>query len=355
VPLYKVIFLGSAVAGPEEETRLIDGLKRKFSLTAEKAERLFQRVPIVVKKSGSREELEKYVQAFKEIGGRARIEEELVEEVQESSKAPEPEKGRYLGAMITCPQCGFEQPEADECTKCGVVISKYRQYKEAARPAEPQVREIMFQEQVPAWESGEGFIGAFFKTVGEALFSPAQFFKKVGNGEGYLSPLVYGVICGIIGLGVEIVWDWFFLSILSERFALAEVMFQYYHATLNLMIFSLPLKAVLYIVIASVIVHFCLMMVGGNRNGFQRTFRTVAYSFTACLWLLVPFIGSIIILVYLLTLLIIGAREGHGISTGRAALAILLPGILIFGLGIIAAIFIPLFFSSMGGFRGVGV
>ena len=74
--LYRVIFLGLTVAGPEEGFRLIKGLQMKFNLTPEKAESLLQRVPIVVKRSVSKEEMERYVKAFEEIGGRVRIEEE---------------------------------------------------------------------------------------------------------------------------------------------------------------------------------------------------------------------------------------------------------------------------------------
>src|SRR4030066_535342 len=72
VGVYKVIFLGLTVAGPEEETRLLGGLQKKFSLTPERAERLLQKVPVVVKKGISKEEMEKYVKAFGEIGGGTR-------------------------------------------------------------------------------------------------------------------------------------------------------------------------------------------------------------------------------------------------------------------------------------------
>jgi thiosulfate reductase cytochrome b subunit len=52
-------------------------------------------------------------------------------------------------------------------------------------------------------------------------------------------------------------------------------------------------------------------------------------------------------------LIIIGVREGHGISTGKAVLAVLLPLIVIVGLGILAAILFPLLLGSMGFFGGV--
>jgi len=89
----------------------------------------------------------------------------------------ESEKKPYPGGMVTCPQCGFEQPETDECIKCGIIISKYVQFQEMARSVEGQVREVSKDEYVP-WESGEGFIGAFFQTLRGSLFSPTKFFRK---------------------------------------------------------------------------------------------------------------------------------------------------------------------------------
>jgi hypothetical protein len=64
-------------------------------------------------------------------------------------------------------------------------------------------------------------------------------------------------------------------------------------------------------------------------------------------------IGSIVGGVYYLILIILGVREGHEISTGKAVLAVLLPLIIVFGLGILLAIFIPLFIGSLGSYRGM--
>src|SRR4030067_2465010 len=87
--LYKVIFLGLKAAGPEEETRLIQWLRKRFDLVPEKAESLLQRVPIVVKKGIPKEEMEKYVKVFEEIGGRVRVEEEPSTEF--AGVTPQPE------------------------------------------------------------------------------------------------------------------------------------------------------------------------------------------------------------------------------------------------------------------------
>lgn len=355
--LYKVIFLGLAVAGPEEEARLIEGLQRKFNLSPERAEGLLQKVPIVVKKGVSKEEMEKYVKAFEEIGGRMRVEEEPITEAPKISPRPEPppkpapEMRHYTGPTITCPQCGFEQPESDDCAKCGIIISKYMQYQEMARSFEGQVREISSEDKVSPWESGEGFFWAFMRTTRDAIFSPTQFFKKVAMGEGYWSPLIYGLITGIIGFGVSLLWQWLLFSQFIPTQILPFIPYSFY---LTFIIIGMPFMVALSILLGSIVTHICLMIVGGNKNGFEATFRALSYSYCAHLFDIFPFIGSFFGGIYMLILVIIGVREGHDISTGKAVLGVLLPIIVGVGLTILIAILIPLLFGKLGFFGGVG-
>jgi len=382
VGLYKVVFLGMAVAGPDEEARLIGGLQKKFNLSRERAERLLQKVPVVVKKGLSKEEMERYVKAFEEIGGRVKVEGEMTVEPEigltpdldkepyaykESEpdkerkpyeerevyqgKGPYRENGAYKEGMITCPQCGFEQPKSEECLKCGIIFSRYKQYEEMARSFEGQVHEISTKEYTP-WEGGGGFIGAFFKTTQEVLFSPTKFFKKVTTGKGYWSPFIFAMISGIIGFGVVLLWQWLFFSRMVPPRIHSMIPYSLF---LSVVIISIPFVIAFSILIGSGVTHLCLMIVGGNRKGFEATFRAISYSYSAQLFYIVPFIGNFVGGIYVLILTIIGMKEGHDISTGRAVLAVLLPIIVVAGLGILTAILLPFFIGSLGFFRGVGV
>ena len=345
--LYKVIFLGLSTASPEEEVRLIKGLQKKFNLSPEKAESLLQRVPVVIKKAVSKEEMERYVKAFEDIGGKVRIEEEPNESLEispEPGPAVRPGRESYPGPKIVCPQCGFEQPKTDECIQCGTVISKHFQYQEMARSYEGKIREISSEGSQSPFESGEGFIGAFLKTTREALFSPVRFFKKVAGGEGYWTPLIYAMISGIIGFGGTILWQWFFFSHWFPVGRISDLSPSIYF----IITVTLPVIVAFTLLIESWITHVCLMIVGGNRKGFQATFRAISYSFSGYLLGIVPFIGSPLGGIYVLVLTIIGVREGHDISTGRAVLAIFLPVIIAICLGILAAVLIPMLFGVIG-------
>ena len=350
---YKVLFLGLAVAGPEEEVRLLRGLEKKFGLSQERAERLLQRVPIVVKKGMSKEEMERYMRAFQEVGGRVRLEEEEpIPESQEVGETPEPEKEPAAGKMITCPQCAFEQPETNQCVKCGLDLSASPAYQERDTSFETERGGTPSEENVNPWETGEGFVGAFLKTMKNALFSPTRFFRKGKPANGIGPSLLYALIAGIIGLGGSGFWQW---VLFSRMFHYKIASSLPYSIHLTLITIALPLMVLFSIAVGSGVTHFCLIIVGGNKTGFRTTFRSVAYAYSGHLFGIIPFIGSTIGSFYTLILTIIGVKEGHGISTGRAVFAVLLPFILLAGLGIIAAIFIPLFLGSIRIFGGVGV
>lgn len=92
------------------------------------------------------------------------------------------------------------------------------------------------------------------------------------------------------------------------------------------------------IFISGIILHIFVYIVGGRR-GLDQTLKTVLYASTPELLLgWIPIIG-IFVGIWSLILEILGIRELHEISTGRAILAVLLPIVVIVILVVLAAVF----------------
>jgi hypothetical protein len=98
-----------------------------------------------------------------------------------------------------------------------------------------------------------------------------------------------------------------------------------------------PFYVLLSLFVVSGILHLCLLIVGAGRNGFEGTFRIVAFSQSIKILGLVPFVGGFIAWFWQFIVLVIGFREMHETSYLRTIIAILLP---------IALVFV-LFFATM--------
>jgi hypothetical protein len=66
------------------------------------------------------------------------------------------------------------------------------------------------------------------------------------------------------------------------------------------------------------------LIVGTNNSGFGSTFRVASYTQVTGLVNWIPIVGPLLSL-YGLYLAIVGIREAHGTTTGKAALVILIP------------------------------
>jgi hypothetical protein len=86
-----------------------------------------------------------------------------------------------------------------------------------------------------------------------------------------------------------------------------------------------PILMVLEVFLTAGITHICLMIVGGNRLGFEATFRVVAYSEAVSILTIFPFCGLFIHGVWFVVLVIIGLYKAHETDLWRALLAVFLP------------------------------
>jgi hypothetical protein len=150
------------------------------------------------------------------------------------------------------------------------------------------------------------------------------------------NPLIFALIMGVLGKVLGLTWQ----QVLLLRFGqLPEINPPHLIA----IAIALPFIVLAGLYIGSAIVHVCLTLVGGSRRGFEATFRVIAYSGATEIFSLIPFIGSIATVIYVLPITIIGLRETHGTSTGKAVIAVFLPVIVL--VAFVAAVTVSLLYK----------
>lgn len=249
---------------------------------------------------------------------------------------------------ITCPNCNFSKkipteriPEGIRYVKCPRCSNTFEIPPVDDRDAAFKENEVMDSggdvksSSVQAVPDETGYFTGLWKKLTGVLFSPAGFFSSVRHEEGIAEPFAFGVLIGAVGFMFDIFWTFLLRS--TELSMLLETLSESInisHLFVGYIIIS-PFLVILFMLVAAVILHFCLFILRGGHRGFAGTLRVSAYSNAALIFCLVPYIGGYIALIWWLVVLVIGLREVHETSTLKALFSLLLP--LIFLLVIVVA------------------
>jgi len=171
-------------------------------------------------------------------------------------------------------------------------------------------------------------VQTFIGTVQGIVLQPVDFFRGILRQGDFVNPLIFAIICyevsAILG------------GIIAVAFGARG-----FGGLISAIIFG-PIVAAIVLFIWAGIIHLLVMLIVGSRNGgFEATFRVFAYTAVTQLvsWLsAIPFLGALISLglaVYGVFLGVIGIREVHATTTGKAALVVLIPVGVLFIIGII--------------------
>ena len=144
----------------------------------------------------------------------------------------------------------------------------------------------------------------------------------------------YYLIVSVVAGGVSLFWymllgDPFIYRFLPEGSAPANPIVDFLLS---------PLVVLIALFIIAGVTHACLAILGGAKHGFKTTARVMCFASSAQLFNVIPFVGSIIGGVWGLVVTVIGLREAHETTTGKALGALLLPLLLIVALGVLAAV-----------------
>jgi len=244
-----------------------------------------------------------------------------------------------------CPHCGNEIGEGHAfCQHCGMKL------EQTGIPPSPTGG----RERTP-WEDREkeGFFGGLFKTLHQVLFKPGQFFKRMPVTGGLSSPLLFALITGMVGLMFSYTWQ-MMLEGTIQGYLPPEMQasrYQMFEGP-NLIALALlsPFALIMLLYLNAGFTHLLLMMVKGARAGFEATFRVVSYCFSPILFQAIPICGGLIWFFWTLVISIIGLRDAHDISGGKAAFAVLFPLFLCCG---VAVLLVLLFMGALAASFGM--
>jgi hypothetical protein len=154
-------------------------------------------------------------------------------------------------------------------------------------------------------------VQSFIASVQAVVLRPVDFFRGILRQGDLINPLIFAIICyeatavlgGIIALAFgNQGFGGFIVSIILA-----------------------PIGTAIALFIGAGITHLLVMLIVGSRNsGYEATFRVAAYSSVVNLVSWIPFIGWLLSL-YAIYLAIVGIREVHTTTTGKAALVVLIP------------------------------
>ena len=189
---------------------------------------------------------------------------------------------------------------------------------------------------------------SFADTVRRVVLQPVGFFAGLPRSGSLLNPLIFALICteisailgGILrlaGVGEGFVTGYGFQVPENQDFG----------EFIGSVIFA-PIGGAIGVFVVAGIAHLVVrLVVGATNSGFGATFRVASYASVTSLVSWVPIVGWLLGL-YGIYLAVVGIREMHETTTGKAVLVVLIPAIVVVVLALLGVLVAgAVFFSRM--------
>jgi hypothetical protein len=182
---------------------------------------------------------------------------------------------------------------------------------------------------IPWEQPGYPVMKALFETIGLFFTRPREAFRRMPITPNIGRPIAYLILLGWVAIAAEQVYSVVLQSILpmNDMFGMKmqEMGMAGGAVRAVVVVILAPVLLLVFLFVWSGIVHVFLLLVGGANSGFLTTVRVLCYAGTSHLWGLLPVCGGLIGAVWGIVLQILGIAEAHRTTTGKAALAVLLP------------------------------
>lgn len=240
---------------------------------------------------------------------------------------------------MNCPNCGrtfLEGGVPEFCPTCGAKIEGTEHfYGQGDFEDAPQSDAYS-----PFEDPGVGFFAGLWATTQAIFSSPGTFFRTMppsGNlGKMILFVVLFSVVSGVFSGLYQVLFQSIIGDAMINLFAgpnMPPGFAAQFQAQMNaqnaltipLSICGAPVQGVIGLFLVALIVHGMLILLGGASAGLEATIKVFAYTWPLTLLHLIPFLGAMVSGVWTLVVFIIGLMAVHGISAGKAVIAVLAP------------------------------
>lgn len=207
-----------------------------------------------------------------------------------------------------------------KCSRCGLTFDTTQNFCSLCGG----VSESALPKKIPqtvSWESGTAKaypFKAFLDTIQESFFKADHFFNKIQDSPNKPA-LLYGLLCGSIGVVSTFLWS-FFLPDPYKQLSVTE--------TAKNLIFT-PFALILQILFTTAYVHFMLLILRSRKAPIDATFRICCYSLGALILNAIPAMGPLLSVILWFYLIITGINQIHHVSKLKAFAAMIFPLLLI--------------------------
>lgn len=225
--------------------------------------------------------------------------------------------------MPACPHCGFDTGEgATTCPLCGSRTGS----SAAAGGSAPRVGDHgRVAGPAAGWEDPRGtFPSNLIATWRASLFEPAAFFRGLPYGAPLARPVLYYLIVSVTSAFFVLLWgsvsDSLFPTLALGSFQQVGPLVQFFFE---------PFGALIALGVGTLVLHVLALVLAAEPRGMGATLRVFCYAWGPSVFTIVPILGPLVGFVWSVTLLLVGVREAHRTTGGRAAVIVLTPILLL--------------------------
>lgn len=172
-------------------------------------------------------------------------------------------------------------------------------------------------------------VQSFIGTAREVILNPVGFFRSMPRQGNFLPPIVFALICYEVYAILAGITSLVFGSVSTLGVGTAGDQAAGFASSLFGLIIGIvlaPVVGALILFITAGIRHLLVMLLIGSGNaGFEATVRVQSYTFVTRLIWWIPILGSLVGGIYGIVLSVVGIREVHNTTTGKALIVVLIP------------------------------